>query len=101
MTVLHHFTQAYASETLTAQEAYARRQYLRKHLGPTRRAAATAALAVGYGLRAVVPPLPREGERAAVRRSANRHALAVLLGRGPAPFAEPPEVAVRPPGDPG
>ena len=95
MTVLHHFTQAYSSPTLVAQEAFARRQYARKHLRPVRRAAATAALALGYGLRAVTPPLPREGERSALRRAANRRALSALLGRGPAPFAEPPPVAVR------
>jgi GT2 family glycosyltransferase len=89
-TILHHAGKAGWSPKREAQGAYARRLYLQKHFSPTHRLAATGALALGYGLRSVAWPLERE------QRECARIALATLLGRRPAPYGEPPRVALRP-----
>ena len=90
LTILHHAGKAGWKPKLEAQGAYAKRLYARKHFSPPHRVAATAALAVGYGLRSVAWPLDRE------QRESARAALGTLLGRRPPPFGEPPRVALRP-----
>jgi GT2 family glycosyltransferase len=89
LTILHHAGKAGWNPKLEAQGAYARRLYVQKHFSPPHRLAATAALALGYGLRSVAP---RERER----RESARAALGTLLGRRPPPYGEPPRVALRP-----
>jgi GT2 family glycosyltransferase len=89
LTILHHAGKAGWNPKLEAQGAYARRLYAQKHFSPLHCLVATAALALGYGLRSVAP-----GERR--RREAARAALGTLLGRRPPPYGEPPPVALRP-----
>lgn len=89
LTILHHAGKAGWNPRLEAQGAYAKRLYVQKHFSPPHRLAATAALALGYGLRAA---WPSERER----KEAARAALGTLLGRRPPPYGEPPRVALRP-----
>ena len=79
LTILHHVDKAGANETLSAQMAFARRQYMAKHFSPVHRAAGIFALALGYALRAVVRS----------RDAGARSALATLLGFAPPPFGYP------------
>ena len=92
LTILHHAGKAGWNPRVEAQGAYAKQQYMRKHFSFPRRLAATAALAFGYGLRAVA------WQAAPVQRECARAALGTLLGRRPPPFGEPPSVALRPEG---
>ena len=89
-TILHHGSTG-RDPRLEAQEALSKRRYFAKHLPPGRRLAATGALALGYGLRAV---LGRDG-----RQESARAALGALLGRQPPPFGDPPGVALVPDAD--
>jgi GT2 family glycosyltransferase len=90
LTILHHAGKAGWNPKLEAQGAYAKRLYMRKHFSPAHRVAATAALALGYGLRSVA------WRSEPARRSCARAALGTLLGRRPPPYGEPPPVALRP-----
>ena len=92
MTILHHAGKAGFSARMTAQDAFARRQYLRKHFGVTRRGVCEAALYVRHGIRAVGPG--RQQELARERRKAARAALRVLAGLDPPPFGDPPAQAL-------
>lgn len=92
MTILHHADKAGISVRMTAQEAYARRQYLRKHNAAPTRVACTAALYFRHGVRAVAPG--RDGVRARDRRRAARAALRTLVGLDPPPFGTPPAQAL-------
>jgi N-acetylglucosaminyl-diphospho-decaprenol L-rhamnosyltransferase len=94
MTIRHHAGRSGFAPRFVAQDAFARRQYMRKHFSRPRRAAGLAAYALGYGFRAVLGG--RDRALAREQRAASRAALAVLLGRAPAPFAEPPLAAVAP-----
>jgi N-acetylglucosaminyl-diphospho-decaprenol L-rhamnosyltransferase len=94
MTVLHHAQKAGVNPKMASQDAYARKQYSRKHFSPAHRSAYLGALALGYGVRAVAPR--RNREVAAGRRSESRAALSVLLGLKAPPFGSPPKVAVAP-----
>jgi GT2 family glycosyltransferase len=89
LTILHHAGKAGWNPKLEAQGAYAKRLYLQKHFSPPHRLAATAALALGYGLRSAWPSEPQ-------RREAARAALGTLLGRRPPPYGRPPRVALHP-----
>ena len=73
---------------LEAQAAFARRQYIVKHLSPAHRPAALAALAFGYALRAAL------ADRASGRRESACVALVTLLGRAEPLFGRPPELAL-------
>lgn len=84
MTILHHANKVGHSPRMSAQDAYARRQYMAKHFGPVRRTAGLGALAVRYGLRAVAPG--RGATAARGRRGASRAALRTLVGIDPPPF---------------
>ena len=90
LTILHHAGKAGWNPRVEAQGAYAKRQYMRKHFSSPRRLAATAALALGYGLRAVAWQSEPE------QRECAHAALGTLLGRRPPPYGEPPRVALRP-----
>jgi N-acetylglucosaminyl-diphospho-decaprenol L-rhamnosyltransferase len=90
LTILHHAGKAGWNPKREAQEAYAKRLYMQKHFSPPHRVAATAALALRYGLRSVAWPLERD------QRHCARVALGTLLGRRPPPYGEPPRVALRP-----
>jgi len=90
LTILHHTGKAGWNPKLEAQGAYAKRLYMRKHFSPGHRVAASAALALGYGLRSV------SWRSEPARRECARAALGTLLGRRPPPYGEPPRVAVRP-----
>ena len=67
MTVLHHFNKVGISPRMVSQEAFARRQYLRKHFPFGRRVACTGALLLRHALRAV--PVGRDRERARTAES--------------------------------
>src|SRR5262245_13602026 len=88
LTILHHANKDAADPRLSAQAAFAKRQYFHKHLSPLHRMTATAALILGYSLRAAV------GGRAPARRETSRAAVGTLLGLRPPPFGAPPTVAL-------
>jgi GT2 family glycosyltransferase len=94
MTILHHANKAGFSEKMSAQDAYAWRQYLAKNFTPGRRLAATAALSLRFGLRATLGG--RDKQVNEERRRAARASLATLLGRRPPPFGPPPAQALVP-----
>jgi GT2 family glycosyltransferase len=81
MTIRHHAGRGGVRPRMAAQEAYARRQYARKHFGAPHRTLYLGALALRYGLR--IPS-----------RRGSAQALAAL-GRARGPFIEPPPTAVR------
>jgi N-acetylglucosaminyl-diphospho-decaprenol L-rhamnosyltransferase len=89
MTIVHHAGKGGTSTKMSAQDAYTRLQYARKHFTPFHRAAYVFALALGYFIRAWTP-----GREGAARRAANRAALRVLLGASEPPFGTPPRQAV-------
>jgi GT2 family glycosyltransferase len=93
MTIVHHAGKGGLRPKMWAQDAYARMQHARKHFSPLHRAAYRAALALGYGARAVAPV--RDPSRVG-RRDAGRAALRVLAGLDGPPFGEPPGQAVPP-----
>jgi GT2 family glycosyltransferase len=94
MTIVHHDGKMGWSVRGYAQFAYAYRIYFGKHLGALHRSAAIAALAVGYGLRALLYPVVRPSEADASR--AMREALMTVLGRAEPPYEAPPASALRP-----
>lgn len=86
MTILHYWGKDGANARLSAQDAYARRQYLFKHHRPLSRWLTTLALVVQY-TRAALSPVGG-GKAARARRAASRSALRTLLGFAPAPFGD-------------
>jgi len=92
MTILHEDGRAGWVPRLVAQDAYARRQYMRKHFSCLHRVAGTGALALGL-LRRVVYGAPQRDERRA-RRVAALTALRTLAGLERPPFLEPPSEAL-------
>jgi N-acetylglucosaminyl-diphospho-decaprenol L-rhamnosyltransferase len=94
VTVVHHGGNESSDPRLAAQRAYSRRLFMRKHFGRWGRVAGTAAMVLGYGLRAVAGG--RDRSTTGLSRATSRAALATLLGlRGP-PFVEPPRSAIAP-----
>jgi GT2 family glycosyltransferase len=91
MTIVHHAGKAGVRPKMLAQDAYTRMQHARKHFGLVHRAAYTAALGLGYGVRALAAE--RDHSRTG-RRAASRAALRVLVGLDGPPFGEPPRQAV-------
>ena len=86
MTILHQSSTTGSDERLSAQMAFARRQYMTKHFSTAHRTAATLALGLGYALRSVRPGRDPEARR---RRASARSALGTLLGLAPPPFGDP------------
>jgi GT2 family glycosyltransferase len=91
MTIVHHAGKAGVRPKMLAQDAYTKMQHVRKHFGLVHRAAYTAALGLGYAVRALATE--RDHSRAG-RRAASRAALRVLVGLDGPPFGEPPRQAV-------
>ena len=91
MTIVHHAGKAGVRPKMLAQDAYTKMQHARKHFGLVHRAAYTAALGLGYAVRALAAE--RDHSRAG-RRAASRAALRVLVGLDGPPFGEPPRQAV-------
>jgi hypothetical protein len=83
MTILHHANRSFENSRLEAQNAYARHQFAEKHFSLPRRLAFDAALALGYGVRGV---LPFGDSRSAERRRAARASFCVVVGSKPPPF---------------
>lgn len=96
MTIIHHADKGGVRPRMVAQDAFARRQYARKHFPAPYRALYMGAFAGGHLLRAVAPG--RDPERD--RRAASRLALRTLVGAAPPPFGPPPPTSVAP-SDPG
>jgi hypothetical protein len=76
---------------MLAQDAYTKMQHARKHFGLVHRAAYTAALGLGYAVRALA--VERDHSRAG-RRAPSRAAHRGLVGLDGPPFGEPPRQAV-------
>jgi GT2 family glycosyltransferase len=92
MTVLHAFGKSGFDSRLVAQEAFAYRQYVYKHLGLPRRLLCVGALAIGHALRGVIGS--RDPGSRADRRRSSRLALRTVLGLAPPPFGLPARHAV-------
>ena len=88
LTILHHANKAGWNPRFEAQVAYAKRQYIDKHLSPGHQLAAKGALVLGYALRSAF------GGSGQGRKESSRAALTTLLGHTPPPFGEPPGVAL-------
>jgi hypothetical protein len=84
MTITHHANKGGLRPKMSAQDAYARMQYARKHLPALQRAAYAGALGLGYAARSMVG----QGKAGA------RGALRVVIGVDGPPFGEPPRQAV-------
>jgi N-acetylglucosaminyl-diphospho-decaprenol L-rhamnosyltransferase len=91
MTIIHHANKAGWNARLRAQEAYARAQYVDKHLSGIRRVVARTALSFGYGVRA----LATSGTNGSSdRHDAEKAAFRATLGLDPPPFLQPPGQAL-------
>ena len=86
MTIFHHSSTTSLDERLSAQMAFARRQYMEKHFAPVHRIAGILALGLGHAIRAVAPGRGSNDRR---RRASARSALTTLLGFAPPPFGYP------------
>jgi N-acetylglucosaminyl-diphospho-decaprenol L-rhamnosyltransferase len=92
MTILHHDGKAGIKPSIEGLSASSRMRYARKHFSPVHRLLYFAALLLGVSLRSVYGG---SGERGRLVETANRQALATLLGRKPAPFGPPSRYSVR------
>jgi len=90
MTIVHHAGKGGVRPKMSAQGAYARRQYARKHFAQPVRSAYLGAILVGHAIRAVVPGRPDSK----ARRAAELTAIRTLIGRGAPPFGPPPSTAL-------
>jgi GT2 family glycosyltransferase len=93
MTIVHHAGKGGIRPKMWAQDAYTRRQHARKHFSLLHQSSYTAALALGYGMRALAPV---HNSSRAGRRDAARAALRVLMGLDGPPFGSPPRQAIPP-----
>jgi N-acetylglucosaminyl-diphospho-decaprenol L-rhamnosyltransferase len=93
MTIVHHAGKGGVRPKMVAQDAFARRQYARKHFTRPQRTAYLSAVFARHALRAVAPG---RDDSSAARRKAARTAIRTLLGRAEPPFGQPPETAVAP-----
>ena len=93
MTIVHHAGKGGVRPKMVAQDAFARRQYARKHFTGPRRTAYLGAILARHALRAAAPG---RGEEPEARRRAARRAIRTLVGRAEPPFGQPPDTAVAP-----
>jgi GT2 family glycosyltransferase len=92
MTIVHHAGKGGIRPRMTAQDAYARKQYARKYFSASRRGLYLGALAARHAIRGA-SSIART-EDASHRREAARRALMTLRGSAEPPFGEPPATAV-------
>jgi GT2 family glycosyltransferase len=83
MTILHHGGDVVATPELSAQDAFSRLQFARKHFSFAHRMIYAGALGLGYSLRAISP-----GRARAQNRTAARSALRTLVGIDRPPFGQ-------------
>jgi N-acetylglucosaminyl-diphospho-decaprenol L-rhamnosyltransferase len=93
MTIVHHAGKAGISPRIEAQDAFARRQYARKHFSPLHRLVYLGAIGLRYVFRLAIGGRSKETRR--VRREASRRALRTLVGLERPPYMDPPPQAVR------
>ena len=91
MTIIHHAGKGGMSPKMEAQNAYARRQYARKHFSLPQRAVYWLTLVLGHAVRWTIM-----GRRDPARKRVSQRALATLAGRAQPPFGDPAQVAVQP-----
>jgi GT2 family glycosyltransferase len=91
LTILHHAGKGGTRPRMSAQEAYTRRQYAKKHFSRARRCAYLSANTLNLLIRAAVA-----GRRQPVRRHASLLALVTLLGFKGSPFQAAPPTAMPP-----
>jgi GT2 family glycosyltransferase len=91
MTIIHHAGKGGLRPKMVAQDAYSRRQYAAKHLGPAQLRLYLGAVGLRHALRAM--PTGR-GDDARRRREGARRALGTLTGRIEPPFGAPPATAL-------
>jgi N-acetylglucosaminyl-diphospho-decaprenol L-rhamnosyltransferase len=94
MTIVHHAGKGGVRPRMVAQDAYARKQYARKHFGPARRSLYLAACGMRHLIRGA--SARAAGDNAAAQREGARRALLTLTGRTEPPFGVPPPTAVEP-----
>jgi hypothetical protein len=92
MTIVHHAGKAGRDPRMAAQDAYARRQYARKHFCATHRALYLSAIGARHTARTVLPG--REPAQTEARRRAARRALRALTHPSEPPFCQPPATAL-------
>ncbi len=94
MTIVHHTGKAGTQPRIQAQDAYARKQYARKHFSPAYRSLYLAALAARYAIRVACARTRTTNDGA--RREGSRRALRALAGRAEPPFRVPGATALEP-----
>lgn len=92
MTIIHHAQKAGVQPRMVAQEAYARRQYARKHFSALYSSLYLMALALRHLIRA----LTAGGADGPARREGARRALRAITGSASPPFRPPPATAIIP-----
>jgi GT2 family glycosyltransferase len=92
MSIVHHANKAGIRPRMVAQDAYARRQYARKHFSLPYAAVYLGAVATRHAVRAMAGG--SDVEVAAARRRAARLALRTLVGLAEPPFGQPAATAV-------
>jgi len=94
MTIVHHAGKGGVRPRMVAQDAYARKQYARKHFSPAYRGLYLAACGARHVVRAgTARAAGADGE---ARREAAKRALSTLSGRAEPPFGTPPPTAAEP-----
>ncbi len=94
MTIVHHAGKGGVQPRMVAQDAYARKQYARKHFSFAHRGLYLSALGLRHAIRAACAR--GHGADSLPRRQAATHALRVLTGRAEPPFDIPPATAIEP-----
>lgn len=92
MSIIHHANKAGIRPRMIAQDAYARRQYARKHFSGPYSALYLGAVATRHLARAVGGG--SDPETVLARRQASRLALRTLMGLAEPPFGKPAQTAV-------
>lgn len=92
MSIIHHANKGGVRPRMIAQDAFARRQYARKHFGRSYGDLYLAAVGLRHLLRAM--PVAGDSESARARRESARLALRTLAGRVMPPFGSPAPTAV-------
>jgi N-acetylglucosaminyl-diphospho-decaprenol L-rhamnosyltransferase len=94
MTIVHHAGKGGVQPRMVAQDAYARKQYARKHFGTVGRSLYLSALAMRHLIRGACART--DNADGSARREGARLALLALAGAGKPPFEVPPPTAIEP-----